>query len=639
MRQERLRQFRRDPPCAPRLTCLLVSLSPIFLIGPRGSGKTTVARLLAERLGWDWVDADDVLEARHGKSVRDIFAEEGEAGFRDKESAVLAELCERRSCVVATGGGVVVRRGQPRLAAGVGPCRLADGRRRDAVAAVQDDERTADRRPALTVGGRTEVEEVVRSPGAVVSRVRPPDGADGRPDGGRGRRRGPRSSGEPGRVSARRWRPRLLRALTRPGSPLEKSQRMLYIWVAFAFVIGAMVGSFLNVCVARLPFEKSILWPLGSRCGRCFQSIRACDNIPIISWWLLRGRCRSCGQPFSISYSLVELFTACAFAGLFYLEVGRNILDLPFLREPLVQWQIEWGMVPWQAWVVWGWHATLVSFLLVTSLCDVQYLEVPLGVTVCGTLVGLIGATFLAWPFPAEHLVKATPGRDIPPGLYPWPVWPPWQLPTWLPEFSLQLGLATGLAGALAGMIVLRAVRFLFGLGRGKEGLGIGDADVMMMAGSFIGWQPTLVAFFIGVFVALFFGVIQLIRSGDQALAFGPALAIGAVVTLLAWPTLGRIPTISMLFSEPVWIGGLGAVGAVFLLLASFVLRIVRGSEPPEAPAGPESKAEPLASPPTPLPQGARGENDAPLPSGERGRGEGADAGKVEEKPMGGDPA
>ncbi len=76
--------------------CLLVSLSPVFLIGPRGSGKTTVARLLADRLGWDWLDADDVLEARHGQSVRDIFAEEGEAGFRDRESVVLADLCGRR---------------------------------------------------------------------------------------------------------------------------------------------------------------------------------------------------------------------------------------------------------------------------------------------------------------------------------------------------------------------------------------------------------------------------------------------------------------------------------------------------------------------------------------------------------------
>ena len=89
-------------------------------------------------------------------------------------------------------------------------------------------------------------------------------------------------------------------------------------------------------------------------------------------------------------------------------------------------------------------------------------------------------------------------------------------------------------------MMTLRSVRFLFGLGRGKEGLGIGDADVMMMAGAFLGWQPTVLAFFVGVFVALFFGIVQLIRKGDQALAFAPALAIGVMLTLLIWPTVSR---------------------------------------------------------------------------------------------------
>ena len=369
---------------------------------------------------------------------------------------------------------------------------------------------------------------------------------------------------------------------------------MLYVWVGFAFVLGAIIGSFINVCVARLPFEKSILWP-ASRCARCFQPIRLSDNIPIIGYWLLRGRCRSCGQPFSVTYSLVELFTACAWAGLFYLEIGCNVLDLPYLREH--QFEIEqWGVVPPWAFVVFLWHATLVSFLIVTSLSDLQHLEVPLGVTVCGTLVGLVGATLMAWPFPRPDFpVPPAPGGVNPfiePGLYPWPVWSPKELPAWLPPGSWQLGLADGVAGALAGMVTLRAVRFLFGLGRGKEGLGIGDADVMMMAGSFIGWQPTLVAFFVGVFVALFFGIVQLIRRGDQALPFGPALAVGAVLTLLAWPEISRNPIVTMLFSESWILGGMAAVGAVFLLLASFALRILRGPEPPEAEPGQQKKAQ-----------------------------------------------
>jgi leader peptidase (prepilin peptidase) / N-methyltransferase len=364
---------------------------------------------------------------------------------------------------------------------------------------------------------------------------------------------------------------------------------MFYVWLGCVFVIGAVVGSFINVCVARLPFEKSILWP-GSRCGRCLQPIRALDNLPLLGYWLLRGRCRSCGQRFSVSYFSVELVTACAFAGLFYLEIGRNILDLPYLSD--WTWEINWGVPPLKVWAVFFWHATLLGFLITISLCDLQYLEVPLNVTVCGTVVGLIGATFLAWPFPDAAPVPPGPlGPPISPGLYPWPVWLPAQLPSWMPPGSWQLGLATGLAGALVGMMTLRGVRFLFGLGRGKEGLGIGDADVMMMAGAFLGWQPTLLAFFVGVFVALFFGVVQLIRKGDQELAFAPALAVGVMATLLIWPTVSRMPNVFLLFSEAWLLGGVIAVGAVLFLMASFMLRLVRGPEPAEAVDGQEKKA------------------------------------------------
>ena len=136
--------------------------SPLFLIGPRGSGKTTVARLLAERLGWDWADADDLLEARHGKSVRAIFAEEGEADFRDKESALLTELCGRRRCVISTGGGGVVREANRALLRASGRVVWLTADVDTLWRRLQEDESTGERRPALTVGGRAEVEEVLR---------------------------------------------------------------------------------------------------------------------------------------------------------------------------------------------------------------------------------------------------------------------------------------------------------------------------------------------------------------------------------------------------------------------------------------------------------------------------------------------
>src|SRR4051812_35273332 len=98
-------------------------------------------------------------------------------------------------------------------------------------------------------------------------------------------------------------------------------------WLLFTFVLGGAVGSFLNVCVARLPVEKSLLWPT-SRCFSCLQPIRWYDNIPLVSYLWLRGRCRTCNKRFSVRYFLVELFTGLAFMGLFYVEVFADVFNL-----------------------------------------------------------------------------------------------------------------------------------------------------------------------------------------------------------------------------------------------------------------------------------------------------------------------
>src|SRR6516225_10175246 len=104
------------------------------------------------------------------------------------------------------------------------------------------------------------------------------------------------------------------------------------VWMVVLFVMGAAIGSLLNVCIARLPLEKSLLWP-GSRCGNCLQPIRWYDNLPIISYLVLRGRCRTCGASFAPRYLLVELFTGLGFVGLFYVEVVLNVHHWPALGQ------------------------------------------------------------------------------------------------------------------------------------------------------------------------------------------------------------------------------------------------------------------------------------------------------------------
>lgn len=136
----------------------------IYLIGFRGTGKTSTARLLAELLGRRWIDADALLEERAGMTIREIFAREGETGFRQREAEVLRDLASQDDWIVATGGGVILREENRRL--------LGQGRvvwlkaSADVIwRRLQADTTTTERRPNLTRGGLEEIEELLQSRG------------------------------------------------------------------------------------------------------------------------------------------------------------------------------------------------------------------------------------------------------------------------------------------------------------------------------------------------------------------------------------------------------------------------------------------------------------------------------------------
>ena len=334
-------------------------------------------------------------------------------------------------------------------------------------------------------------------------------------------------------------------------------------WLIFTFGIGACIGSLINVVVARLPLEKSILWP-GSRCGSCLQPISGLSNIPIFSYLFLRGRCATCGVRYSSRYLWVELFTALAFAGLFWFDVLQNGHDLAFIRHAQVD--ISLGWVPWRCWVFFIWHAALLGFLIAAALTDFDGKVIPLPLTVTGTIIGLIGATLMPWPWPNQGFEVFSMPADRPwifkeslghiaRGVYAWPFWGP--LPNWCPAGSWQLGLLTGLAGAAAGNLMMRAIKFLFEQGMGIEALGQGDADLMMMVGAFLGWQMVVVGFFFGVFAALLLCIPMFLMRGfrpakpriptgdpvdeDRYIPFGPGLAIGSLIAMLSWKTMGPL--------------------------------------------------------------------------------------------------
>ena len=337
------------------------------------------------------------------------------------------------------------------------------------------------------------------------------------------------------------------------------------LWV---FALGLGVGSFLNVLIARLPYEKSVIWP-SSRCFVCFQKIGLLDNLPIIGYLRLRGRCRKCGAAFSSKYLWVELGTGFAFLALYFLEIVLQAKDGPEVNGKLLffPWHNTPGLrfpyvgnsalPPWQTWVFFAFHAVLLAALIAASMIDLKHRQIPAQITYLATFVGLVASTAFPWPWPSDLTslgALPTDGRSwilpevegkIPEGLSVWPFWGP--IPSWAPAGSWKLGLLNGLIGAAVGMAIGRGIKLVFELGMGKEALGLGDADLLMMAGSFLGWQAIALALPVGAMLTLCVVLPMMAyklacgRKVETQLPFGPGIAAGIVTCWFGWPWLGRL--------------------------------------------------------------------------------------------------
>jgi leader peptidase (prepilin peptidase)/N-methyltransferase len=370
-------------------------------------------------------------------------------------------------------------------------------------------------------------------------------------------------------------------------------------WCLWVFVAGLMVGSFLNVLIARLPYEKSIVWP-SSRCFTCYKRIRLTDNVPILGYLRLGGKCRHCQAPFSARHIWVEVGTGLAFLGLFLAEIVFNCFGLPDVKfNPL---GAGGGLPSWQAIALFCYHAVLISGLIAAAAIDAEHRIIPAQITYTTMAIGILGGALMPWPWP--HPASAAPvlpahvtmwtNPEFPVairnGVQPWPFWGPTF--AFAPPGSWQLGLLNSILGALAGSVVVRVVKWLFETGLGREALGLGDADLLMMAGAFLGWQIPVMALFVGSFAALFLKVLETALQPPEGetpaptpptgtpvspppepreLPFGPGLAIGVVVTWFAWPWLG--PRLQFPFFDGTMMSVLGIVMAVGLLSASLFLR------------------------------------------------------------------
>jgi leader peptidase (prepilin peptidase)/N-methyltransferase len=261
----------------------------------------------------------------------------------------------------------------------------------------------------------------------------------------------------------------------------------LFLLLAVA-AVGAVIGSFLNVVIHRVPREESIVFP-NSRCPSCGTAIRPYDNVPILSWLILRGRCRSCRAPISARYPAVEALTAALFALTFCLRSGLT-LALPF-------------------------DLVFVAVIVALAFIDAEHMILPNVITYPGLAFALLARAVV----PNLYGVGFLSGG----ALAGWPAW------------------GVSLVGALVGALVGGGSLWLFGWLwerlRGVEAMGLGDVKMMFMVGAFLGWPLTVLTIFIGVMVGSVVGIALMLRQGERdmqmMLPFGIFLGVGTIISLL----------------------------------------------------------------------------------------------------------
>ncbi|MFA6357764.1 MAG: prepilin peptidase [Candidatus Omnitrophota bacterium] len=249
------------------------------------------------------------------------------------------------------------------------------------------------------------------------------------------------------------------------------------------FIFGSLVGSFLNVCIHRMPKEESVVWPR-SHCPKCQKRIPGYDNIPFLSFILLRGKCRFCREKISWRYPLVELLTAILMVALF----NRFGLNYPFFLYMVM---------------IWG--------LIIATFVDIDYRIIPDEISVGGMIIGFI--------------MVAITGFAISPLKF-----------TFFPMLRSLAGIIIGggiiyLTGVFFDLVYFKLLKHPPINGE-TESMGGGDVKLLAMIGAFMGWKLALLTFFLAPFLGIVIGIINLVSKKDHTIPYGPFLSLAALVSL-----------------------------------------------------------------------------------------------------------
>ena len=249
------------------------------------------------------------------------------------------------------------------------------------------------------------------------------------------------------------------------------------------FIFGSIVGSFLNVCIHRMPKSESIVWPR-SHCPKCQKRIPGYDNIPFISYILLKGKCRFCKEKISLRYPLVELLTALLTVALF----SRFGLSYGFFLYMVM---------------LWG--------LIIATFVDIQHRIIPDEVSIGGMIIGFIMVSVKGFAF--------NPFRY-----------------SFTPMLRSLIGIIVGggiiyLTGAIFDLVYFKLLKRPAINGE-TESMGGGDVKLLAMIGAFLGWHKALLTFFLAPFLGIVVSIITLIKKNDHTIPYGPFLSFAALVSL-----------------------------------------------------------------------------------------------------------
>lgn len=253
-------------------------------------------------------------------------------------------------------------------------------------------------------------------------------------------------------------------------------------------LIGLAIGSFLNVCISRIPSQESVVHPR-SRCPRCRKPIAGYDNIPVLSYILLRGRCRNCKNGISIRYPLTEALTA-AVSVLIYLKYDLGL---------------EFAV-----------YFAFASALIVLGFIDADHRILPDPITLNGLWIGLLISLILFIPGPLVARALQAVGFSFP--------------------SPRLVSFAASLLGVIVGGGILWAVSEAYFRIRGVEGMGFGDVKMMAMVGAFLGAPLAVFTIMVGSLLGSVGGLVMMKFAGkerDYELAFGMYLAIAGIVAAL----------------------------------------------------------------------------------------------------------